>query len=259
MSVLMRFEDTYGMFKMYKDLVVEGNLYNKDGYLFYRERELYLENGLNCSKVLLLTEGMIRKYKSLGINTVVFVFDMDSSTSNSEILSTEEVKCSIERNKKLLNKISYDVSLLYIPTVYMAETIALYQYYKGDIPLTDLVNVNNTKELHTNILKVATKIEFTTNLKKFEFIDKIKLKGNLEKWVTLDSLNKSSISLLLGILYPLDNITVLEFMNKLQKHFYELRDSNTNQTVIIHKGCKLDTTGGLYKKQLKDLGYDFIK
>lgn len=259
MSVLMRFEDSYGMFKMYKDLVIEGSLYNKDGYLFYEEQELYLEKGLNCSRVLLLTEGMIRRYKSLGINTVVFVFDMDSSTSNSEILLTEEVKYSIERNKKLLNKISYDISLLYIPTVYMAETIALYQYYKGNIPLTNLVNVNNTKELHTNILKVATKIEFTTKLKKFEFIDKVKLKRSLKKWVTLDSLNKFSINLLLGILYPLDDITVLEFMSKLQKHFYELRDNDISQTVMIHKGCKLDTISDLYKKQLKDLGYSFIK
>lgn len=258
MSVLIRFEDRYGMAELYRFLVFKGQYEDRYNFKYNEAEDIYVEYGLNSSNVLLLPKGSIRQYENLGIDTVIFVFDMDSDKNNSELLSVSNVQAAIERNRRLLSEAGHSIRYLYVPVVYSAETIALYQFYDGIDSLSNLVNKNNTKLLHTNLLKVVTKIERTKELKKYEFVDYFKLREKLVEFYGMDEYNISSFGLLLqkhDIF--LDEEGVVEFMTQINEHYRYLL-TNEDPMVITYKDVFLNVFTEQYKQQLSDMGYNYI-
>lgn len=253
MSLLIRFEDTYGMFTMYSHLKNIGESLEVIHCNFYYAKSIdtYIEIGLNNTGVLTITRKGVLKYSSLGINKIIMVFDMDSDKSNNLLVSSEDV---YDKLRKTIDAVNDTISIVLIPVVYTAETIALYQNCNLNQPLTELVNKENTKILHVNLLKLTFNLSFKNTVKKFDFINYKTLREKLEYYRSIDKLNRVAINFLLDYDYVGYNCKeIIEFLDKLNIYYNRIIDEGEGLDVM-HNGILLRTFTNEYKETLKSLG-----
>lgn len=253
MSGLIRYEDKYGMSTMFSNLnALESE--TRGDISIYRGTNLYYRNGLSNAKVLKITFNEAILYKSYGITDVYFVFDLDNPSDNSKIISIEFVNKRIEQLIDLRNKAKWCVKYHFVPVVYTAETIALYQFFSGNRSLTSIINRENTKLLHLNLLHVVTGEKDTKKLKHYNFIDADKLRENLLKFRKIDKFNNSAIALLLNCIsddqFPTEQ-GVLPLLQEIMKQFEQYKDADC---FITYRGVKYCVSSNEYIQQFKVLG-----
>lgn len=251
MSTLIRYEDKYGMaklFKMLNNLTVEsiGDL------SLYSQTDLYCRSGLSNAKVMNITKNEVALYKKLNITDIYFVFDMDNDSDNSKIISPETISTRIKWLISLRDIMNWDIEYHFIPVVYTAESIALYQFFSGYRPITFIVNVENTKLLHLNLLHAVTKEKDTKRLKRFEFVDVNKLRSKLRKYKDIDDFNKLSISFLFNefeSIQVLSEQKIISFIKEVVTKFEELK---CKECTVKYRSKIYDVSSSKYIDQFRE-------
>jgi hypothetical protein len=249
MSTLIRFEDAYGIYSMYKQ--VPGDI-----------SEYICEHGLSNSSVLKVNNNKARRYRYQGIDNILFVFDVDNQTgNNSDIINLDKFKQDI--NILLDNLETNSISYGFIPVVYCAETINLYEYYGGNLDIEGLVSKVNTKELHLSLLRLMTGLN-SGIVKNMSHVDYEKLKRKLTEYRNKSKFNKRVIDLILDknvIGYTYDEMVI--FIENLQDYFNECKQcediminydnrgisvlkSNEDIKQLIYTNAKLDNSFDYY-------------
>lgn len=250
----MRFEDTHGMYTMFRILKCVQNIERISSNMDYlADIDVYVQYGVGCSSVLMLGKGDIRSYVSKNIDRVIFVFDMDDDESDF-VLQASCVEERIRQTLEQVNASKRSIKLEYVLVVYAAETVALYQFYSGDRKLSDLVNKVNTKALHVNLLKLLTKINSSKRVKKYDFVDYTVLRERLQKYRSIDVFNTYCMSLLLDTeCESLSDHEIVKFIDRVHNHYNTLL-SSSKPMKVSYKGVNLEVFLDEYKQQLKDFG-----
>lgn len=140
-----------------------------------------------------------------GIDRIVIVFDVDNEDGlKSKLLSENFLKSRIKSLRlKFLNR-GYNIKIEFVPVVYSAETIMLYQYISDLHPETNIeslvhkLNTNKfqlillTKLIGYKHIKRAKRVQDYLNLEKLKFKIRNSLKvrntinKNLLNWILED-------------------------------------------------------------------------
>lgn len=204
------------------------------------------------SGVFSITDGEADKFSRLGVSKVLFIFDMDSDMSNSEVLSVDDIRKKVSIVEGVCNK--HNMLMQYVPVVYCAETIAIYQFYNGNRRLSDMVNKVNTKLLNVNILKLLTGVHSSKKLKRYDYVDYEALRVGLIRANKIDKFNACCLKFLIGgecIGYSGEDIIL--FIELMYKHYHDLLKSDKPMRVS-YRGKNLEVFTDEYKQQLRDFG-----
>lgn len=156
MKSLIRFEDTYGLTDIFcaQHKIPYLDISKKQQRMIQVTSELFVDFGL-ASGWTSISNNEAYALMERGIERVIFVYDMDNLKGDkTKILSRESLSSVIKNNRLLFENLAYSIELYYVPVVYAAETIMLYQYLdeKYDISVTSLVNSINTNAQHLYLL-----------------------------------------------------------------------------------------------------------
>lgn len=125
-----------------------------------------------------------------GIERIILVYDMDDLDGDKAIILKEkDLKSKINNLEQIFKRIGYNVEICYIPVVYAAETLMLYQYLgeKYGIRIYNLVSSVNTWELHLCLLAYLVNEWNTKRAKKIRnFLEIDKLVESFSKATNTD-------------------------------------------------------------------------
>ncbi len=235
MNTLMRFEDTYGVKQLFELCADLRNPEQVEGYQYYRQHKLYLHGSLCNPGVFNLGKRDILKFKRLNITKVYIVYDMDSPKGGNNIIDTAFFK---EKSSCLVNDcIEAGIEVLFIPTVYAAESIGLYSIYcfGNDIPVYDLWNSDNVSKLHMKLLTSVYEIT-DRQVKHFGFIADIsEFKSKLEKALHFDKFNKTVLKMLLSEAHGLGYSDAIEHLEELHEYIKRLSQQSDSILQISEK------------------------
>ena len=150
MKTLIVFEDTDGISDIYK--VIHGITEYGRGLCEYNE-DIILFCGAACVGALALNRELIAVCNKYDIEQVISVFDIDNSNGFCNTVYTpHEFKMQIDKfnvntKGKLIHK--------FMPVVYNAETVMLYQYIvpEENSEVVDIVHNYDTKVFHLKLLE----------------------------------------------------------------------------------------------------------
>lgn len=116
MSTLYRLEDKFGCFSLIN--------------AFHKDIVSHSESGLSTQHILTLRARQVKTYADLGYSRVIDTFDMYPRNGNPCSIISKEMFMNIrEKSVCVVGKQGVHMDLLYVPTVYAAETICLVQYW----------------------------------------------------------------------------------------------------------------------------------
>lgn len=203
MKSLIRFEDRYGMAdifcKMHKlDYISTLNT------LIKVSNDLYIETGSGFN-IFHFDEAFKFELMFRGIERVIFVFDLDNESGiKTEIMSKNYVNRKIYELVNVFKSLGYAILFEFIPTVYSAETILLYQHISKnclDTFIESLVHCDDTNKFHLIPLAILNKLHKYSDAKKFrDIINKEKLESNikLNLWHEEDNINLNMLEWILS-------------------------------------------------------------
>lgn len=185
MKLLIRFEDTYGMtdiFKATHNLTQDIN----SNALTRITDNLYLTAGMGIHNCMQLDKDYIDSLEKEGITKILFVFDVDNPSGDKfKVLSKEDILQQLTITQKYLNNLHYQVEFVFMPVVYSAETIMLYQFISDSNPETDvesLVHNRNTNKFQLSLLARLLGVDKLNKAKKVRnYLDISKLKSKIRK------------------------------------------------------------------------------
>jgi len=158
---LIRFEDTYGLTDIFcarNDIdYIDISLISQK--LIELKPGLFIDFGLGAGWGKFSTDEAYAIMER-GIERIIFVYDMDNLDGDKEfILQKEQLTQKINDIENIFNGIGYNVEICFIPVVYAAETLMLYQYLddKYGIRITNVVSSVNTNYLHLCLLSYLIK------------------------------------------------------------------------------------------------------
>lgn len=176
MSLLIRFEDVYGMCDIFSGIRHLPFLNKEDrGKITNVADNLYIQHGLSSPKCLILKERNISLFQRLGITSILFVFDVDNGAGrNHDVLSYDNLKklvddlCSISE--------ASGIKLYFLPVIYCAETVLLYNYIDteciGSLFAEDLVSTHDINKFYKYLIAILEGFKSTRKVKNFrEYAD----------------------------------------------------------------------------------------
>lgn len=260
MRLLIRFEDTYGMYSIFSK-IRNLRLDNPTARDYLRVGDdLYVQYGLSCTKSLDINLPTAFDIAERGIDKIIIIFDLDNENGDkSKLMSKEYITRAVINSERSFISLGYTIDIRFMPVVYSAETIALYQYLtdKGKyLDVESLVHVVNTNEfqlLLLNLLNIQNKDFSKTNV--FEkYLDcntlLYKIKANLESGRL--NINKELLLWLLsgcGLDYAFKNKKeTVDFVELVTQKFQEYKYDNIKLTV-----CSDIISNTMSLTQLKEL------
>lgn len=170
MSTLYRFEDKFGCFSLIN--------------AFHKDIVSHSESGLSTQHILMLRAQQVKTYADLGYSRVIDTFDMGPRNGNPCSIISKEMFMNIrEKSVCVVGKQGVHMDLLYVPTVYAAETICLVQYWDmlcGYSPEA-LIHTENLYEFQLVLLSALARCNRIRDAKKVDdFLDIERLTYNLE-------------------------------------------------------------------------------
>lgn len=168
-KTLIRFEDRYGVATAVQHICMtlhEGEDLEALGYVF--------ENGIGIEGIFKTKLNKFMEYYENGVRRVILVFDLD--TDNKSVSQFREPK-KIYRNllsmeQRLFNA-GINIKLEYLPVVYSAETVMLYQYYKKLRLYPEMcINSHDTLIMQTSMLRILGRLLSERDVKRCpEYLD----------------------------------------------------------------------------------------
>ena len=246
MKSLIRFEDTYGMTDVFMGRwkLPFLDISRISERMIKIDDNLYVDFGLGSGWPL-IGDDEAYSIMELGIERIIFVYDMDNESGiKKEILSHHALKNYIDNHRKIFENLRYNVELVYIPVVYAAETILLYQ----DIPessginIMQLVNTVDTNAMQLYILACFLNYRNFKHAKRVrEYIDPDRLWERLEQVKDGDGNEVLRKWIAMGC-QPLDNNLfcgkeALQHLKRIQKIFEQnIQDASVANDDIDVKG-----------------------
>lgn len=146
MRLLVRFEDTYGMYSISTKLF---GIDDKD----YGE-PIVCSNGTVVEVIRGMSNSRIFEYQN---NThfydkIISVYDMDGLGGGVKYLSPERMNKIIKKHfgRRFESSIG---KYLFVPTIFCCETLVLHKFDPNTVDFSQTYSNKNTAEMHTNILK----------------------------------------------------------------------------------------------------------
>jgi hypothetical protein len=158
MSILVNFEDSYGMAdiacKYFFDKVIEVNK-NEETY-----DNVIIRRALSTANIF--------SYKTIpkDITTIVYVYDMDRQSNKDpyNFLEPETLQTKVEK----LSNMYRNINLRFIPVAFAAETICLHMMKPDTLDFSLAFSSVNTAHLHTKILTdILANIHTDTNDRRY--------------------------------------------------------------------------------------------
>jgi hypothetical protein len=174
MKILIVFEDRYGIFDIFMQISRKYHnvSYKEDAAYIELSNSLSIVRGLgNISTIGL--KGKVLEYAEYS-DVCISVFDIDKVGvgCKNAVVSDSEVISLVDKSK-------YCGQRLFMPVIYNAETIMLYQYLHGlnGMDVVDIVHSEDTFKLQLNLLsEVVRKVTGVKSVKKVnEYLDIDKL------------------------------------------------------------------------------------
>lgn len=189
MSLLIRFEDMYGMYDIFSGIKHLPFLANNPKVTKVSDT-LFIQHGLSSPECLSLRVGNIVEFKKLEVTAVFFVFDIDNDCGRRyDIWSYDNLKRLIDK----LSIMSEDsgIKFYFLPVVYCAETILLYNYIDneciGSLFAEDLVSTHDINKLYLLLIAMLEGVRSTRKVKNFrEYADIDSLIEVLRRVVTFE-------------------------------------------------------------------------
>lgn len=236
MKSLIRFEDTYGL----ADIFYASHKYdyidiNNPIKLIEIEGNTFVEVGRTITGCFLFSEDEIVNLIILGIERVVFVFDLDNPNGiKTEIMNYAFIRKLIDNAKEQFINYGYNIEFQFIPIVYSAETLLLYQHISNRFKETNiesLVHDEDTNKFHLILLAILNKLKRYNHAKRvreFLDIDRLKEKIQLSLSMNINNVNKHTLEWILGGCKIEDNHydikEVEDIINEATSIFMENRD-----------------------------------
>lgn len=165
----MRFEDTYGLCDLF--CAIRGLEFLRDTSQVSPvqvSESVYVVNGLGNRGCFSASAYYVAAIESIHPDLILTVFDLDSGVNHREIMSSSTFASRASRFESGVKKYLPDVKFEYIPTVYAAETIMLYQFMR-DLKLTgaieELVHNSNTWSFQALILAIFNRCDKVADAK----------------------------------------------------------------------------------------------
>lgn len=251
MASLIRFEDTYGLADIFKATHnIEEDF--TDLTLYKLTDNLYIEIGTGIPECHTPNRDSIAEYKAHNIDRIISVFDMDDiKSSNKRILSKEDMQKQLTKSKRYMTDLKYDIKWEFIPVVYSAETIMLYQFITDANPETDIENLVHPYNVNAFYLDLLARVLCYKNPKrakhvhKYLNLDKLKSKIRMSLVARPVNINKKLLEWILEdcpvdkqfmieeeLLQFLDE--VLELFNKAKQHSIDFKVGTEQMCSHIH-------------------------
>lgn len=197
---LIRFEDRYGVATVAQEISMlcnEGSDIEALGYMF--------ENGVGIEGVLRISDETLVRYESLNVERVILVFDLDTdSKQKSQLLPVNKLQMKINNIEAVLQRTGIQVRVEYLPVIYSAETILLYQHLKELKYIPEVyINKYDTMVLCKSVIRVLHGLIGEREVKRCtEYIDTSRILENI------DVARKGFNSILFEVLCDLDIIAL---------------------------------------------------
>lgn len=189
MSLLIRFEDTYGMYDIFSSIRHMPFLEN-DNRVVKVSDDLCIQHGSSSPGCFYFKGVSLDRIIELGVTTILFVFDIDSECGRkNDIWSYNNLK-SLTDNLNILSKNS-GIKFYFLPTIYCAETVLLYNYIDsesiGSLFAEDLVNTRDINKFYMLLIAMLEGFRSTRKVKVFrEYVDVDSLVEVLKKVLTFE-------------------------------------------------------------------------
>lgn len=189
MSLLIRFEDTYGMYDLFSSIRHIPFLEN-DNRILKVSDDLYIQHGVSSPGCIYFKGSSLEKIIELGVTTIFFVFDIDSECGRSyDIWSYDDLK-KFTDNFIILSRDS-GVKFYFLPTIYCAETVLLYNYIDseciGSLFAEDLVNTHDINNFYKYLIAMLEGFRSTRKVKVFrEYVNVDSLVETLKRILTFE-------------------------------------------------------------------------
>ena len=180
MKSLIRFEDTYGLTDIFcarNDLdYIDISLISEK--LIEMTPDLFVDFGLGSGWGSFSADEAYA-IMEIGIERIIFVYDMDNLDGDKAfIIQKAQLTQKIDDIERIFKGIGYNVEICFIPVVYAAETLMLYQYLdeKYGIRISHIVSSVNTNYVHLCLLAYLIKevnIKRAKRVRNFLEIDKL--------------------------------------------------------------------------------------
>lgn len=161
----------------------EGSDIEALGYMF--------ENGIGIEGTLTVDVDTLMVYYAEGIRRIVLVFDLDSDNKKkSQFIPVDKIRAKISEVELALRVSGLDIVVEYLPVVYAAETILLYQYLSELKHIPEIcVNIEDTLILQTSMLRVLNGLSNERAVKRCpEYVDTSVVLQNIRKaWCTFNT------------------------------------------------------------------------
>lgn len=254
MNYLLRFEDTYGMYDLYRALhnIGESNIIIKNDISYNRHKNLVMESGLGSNGCFKLKADGRQLLVDENIGTIVIIVDLDADNNNGSC--TLDPKSALNKCSKftsLVNSVNQNIKIRYVPTVFAAETVMLYQYLTRDADkfvIEDIVHPVNTWKFHIIMVAMLAGFDKIMDAKKIRnycapsiirkaFIESYKLNLTRNKPVIDFMLNRSP------------GLTEIEFLNFLTDEYNNFSIRKANKIDFRLLGVEVDSHTSLYQRK----------
>lgn len=237
MKSLIRFEDTYGMADIFCS--ANGIVHNFEQNKFYKVNDnLFIEVGKGITNCIGVTDAYLQDLICEGVDRILFIFDVDNEEGDkNKLLSLNYIRIKTQKVKQKFIREGYNIKLEFLPVVYSAETIMLYQFIQDSNPETDvegIVHKTNTNDFQLLLLAKILGLENTDKAKHFSnYLDFNKLKSKITKNMEVrESINKKLFEWILNDCNPeTEHYTmheVIKFVEQVHKLFeYHMKNPIT--------------------------------
>lgn len=189
MSLLIRFEDTYGMYDLFS-IIRHMPFLENDNRVVKVSDDLYIQHGASSPGCLYFKGRSLDKIKEMGVDTILFVFDIDNECGKSyDIWSYYDLKKLTD--KLIILSRDSGVKFYFLPVVYCAETVLLYNYVDsecvGSLFVEDLVSTHDINNFYKYLIAMLEGFKSTRKVKVFrEYVDVDSLIKVLRRVVTFE-------------------------------------------------------------------------
>lgn len=251
MSILLRFEDKYGISDLFQKCRYDHFITNTSEAgiipdLVKLKDGLILSCNLGINGVIKFDNTDVDFIDENNVTDIVFIFDLDNIKGDkSKLIEIEDIKEYLEYAHKILEENNVHVNLHFVPVTYAAETLCLYLFMVRELDPVKIVNNKNTNKVHSALLTGILRKSHIKKIKNLrEELTPIDIEMCLERELNLNRHNQHLIRWLLNKGSVLENTLSEEelyrFIEDTTNEFEEFK--RNEDTTIYVAGHKVDVS-----------------
>lgn len=254
MRYWIRFEDLYGVYSIYTKLNRVQDIKLRAGKINYNylnsDVTLVCGLGANCKKCTKDEEKAIVKFNP---DYIITVIDLDASQNNGTCtLSHKEALKHFTNLENRLRKHNSLIEFRYVPTIFAAETIMLYQYFtrkdKEHFCIEDIVHPINTWKFQSIMLAILSASNHVMDTKKMhEYCVPNTLARNLEEAYKLGETR--NISIIDFLLHNKIGLELTDFITVLKDEELNFSARKARKVDFTIQGIPVDSHTSLFARK----------